>query len=143
MLSTSRSPPKSTRTSGVRWRSWSAADDLDLCQHSTSTQAMKAPAEHQIAVLQIRLHQAAAPRIRKDLLNQLALAEQSLSPPHLDQHRFAQFLRARSGVARCLAPDHARTRVDREVSSCGFNFICSRHLKGCHSYSEAGAQSHY
>jgi CHAT domain-containing protein len=77
-----------------RARGRAAADALrSLPTQQSTPQGTKAPAERQIASLQIRLQQAATPRIRKDLLNQLALAEEALSPLHFDQHRFTQFLR--------------------------------------------------
>ncbi len=77
-----------------RARGRAAADALRaLPAQQPSSQGMKGPAERQIAALQIRLQQAETPRIRKDLLNQLALAEEALSPLHLDQHRFTKFLR--------------------------------------------------
>lgn len=79
-----------------RARGRAAADALrSLPTQQATSQGTKAPAERQIAALQIRLQQAATPRIRKDLLNQLALAEEALSPLHFDQHRFTQFLHGR------------------------------------------------
>ncbi|MCL4854245.1 MAG: CHAT domain-containing protein, partial [Bryobacteraceae bacterium] len=53
----------------------------------------KAQAERKVVALQIRLQQAATPRVRKELLDQLAAAEEALAPLHLEQHRFNRFLR--------------------------------------------------
>jgi CHAT domain-containing protein len=77
-----------------RARGRAAADTLRaLPAQATRTVVEKAPTERQIAALQIRLQQSTTPGLRKELLSQLAITEESLSHLHLDQHRFNRFLR--------------------------------------------------
>ncbi|MBS1875182.1 MAG: CHAT domain-containing protein [Acidobacteria bacterium] len=77
-----------------RARGRAAADALRAMPLQQSRRdGEKAQAERQVVALQIRLQQAATPRTRKELLDQLAAAEEALAPLHLEQHRFNRFLR--------------------------------------------------
>lgn len=77
-----------------RARGRAAADALRAMPVQQSRRdGEKAQAERQVVALQIRLQQAATPRTRKELLDQLAAAEEALAPLHLEQHRFNRFLR--------------------------------------------------
>jgi CHAT domain-containing protein len=78
-----------------RARGRAAADALRAMpvQVSNSHARKKTPAERQIAALQIRLQQPASPRVRRDLLHQLAIAEEALSPVQPENNRFTRLLR--------------------------------------------------
>jgi CHAT domain-containing protein len=53
----------------------------------------KVPAERKVVDLQIRLQRASTAKDRRDLLSQLAAAEEGLAPIHFEEHRFNRFLR--------------------------------------------------
>ncbi len=76
-----------------RARGRAAADALRSLPASTPDRSPeKVAAERRVVDLQIRLQRASTVKDRRDLLHQLAAAEEDLAPISLEQHRFNRFL---------------------------------------------------